>query len=432
MTQATVQRMASARIPTDVGQFQLNLYHNSQDGKEHLALIMGNVAEQHDVLVRVHSECFTGDTLGSLRCDCGPQLRLAMEQIADEGRGIILYMRQEGRGIGLLDKLRAYNLQDEGYDTVEANLLLGHQADARDYTLAALILQDLGIQSLRLMTNNPLKMESLQGFGLAITNRVPLQTAVHVHNATYLATKVERMRHLLDLPVQPSPNGYHHQPTIPDEWWHPGEAWANRPFVSLTFAQSLDGSITAQRGRPFAISSTAAMRFTHQVRAAHDGILVGIGTVLADDPSLTVRLVDGRSPQPIILDSHLRYPTTAQLQSPWIVTTDEASVIREKELTDIGARVIRVQGDENGRIHLPTLLQKLPQLGIRSLMVEGGAEVITSFLAAQLVDRLIVTIAPLLIGGLRGVAGLQPHLPRLHNVHHHTLGQDIILIGDLP
>jgi 3,4-dihydroxy 2-butanone 4-phosphate synthase/GTP cyclohydrolase II len=161
MTQATVQRMASARIPTDVGQFQLNLYHNSQDGKEHLALIMGNVAEQHDVLVRVHSECFTGDTLGSLRCDCGPQLRLAMEQIADEGRGIILYMRQEGRGIGLLDKLRAYNLQDEGYDTVEANLLLGHQADARDYTLAALILQDLGIQSLRLMTNNPLKMESL-------------------------------------------------------------------------------------------------------------------------------------------------------------------------------------------------------------------------------------------------------------------------------
>ncbi len=168
-------RQALARIPTDVGEFNLCLYSNNQDAKEHLALVMGDAHGKADLLVRIHSECFTGDVLGSRRCDCGPQLRLAMALVAAAGQGMIVYLRQEGRGIGLQSKLRAYNLQDEGYDTVDANLLLGHQADERDYTAAALILADWQVDSIRLMTNNPDKIDNLRQLGVNVTARVPLQ-----------------------------------------------------------------------------------------------------------------------------------------------------------------------------------------------------------------------------------------------------------------
>ncbi len=196
----SVQRMACARIPTAEGEFQLCLYHNNRDDKEHLTLVMGEPTGAAEVLVRVHSECFTGDVLGSQRCDCGEQLHRAMRLIAEAGAGLIIYLRQEGRGIGLLNKLHAYNLQDQGYDTVDANLRLGHQADERDYTVAALILQDWGIRSIRLLTNNPSKIESLRQLGIDVTARVPLQSSVTPDNAEYLRTKVARMRHLLTLP----------------------------------------------------------------------------------------------------------------------------------------------------------------------------------------------------------------------------------------
>ncbi|HNB51989.1 MAG TPA: GTP cyclohydrolase II, partial [Anaerolineales bacterium] len=150
-------------------------------------------------LVRVHSECFTGDVLGSMRCDCGEQLQRSMEMIAQAGRGVILYLRQEGRGIGLLNKLRAYNLQDQGYDTVEANLLLGHQADEREYTVAAEILRDLNVQSIRLLTNNPEKINALETLGIPILGRVSLTPEVNPENARYLHTKIVRMNHLLNL-----------------------------------------------------------------------------------------------------------------------------------------------------------------------------------------------------------------------------------------
>jgi len=191
--------MAVARIPTGQGEYYLYLYTNNQDEKEHLALVMGDVLEQDDILVRVHSECFTGDVLGSRRCDCGEQLQRSMQMIAEAGSGIVIYLRQEGRGIGLLNKLRAYNLQDEGYDTVDANLALGHQADERDYTVAALILKDLGVSSIRLLTNNPSKLHHLQELGVAMTERIPLASTVNPDNAQYLFTKVLRMNHLLDL-----------------------------------------------------------------------------------------------------------------------------------------------------------------------------------------------------------------------------------------
>ncbi len=198
-----VNRMVRARIPTEDGEFFLYLYTNNLDSKEHLALVMGDLKDRPDVLVRVHSECFTGEVLGSSRCDCGEQLRGAMQRIAAEGAGVLIYLRQEGRGIGLLDKLRAYNLQDQGFDTVDANLLLGHQADERDYTLAARILDDLSVTSVRLLTNNPLKIDTLINFGIPVSQRILVESTITPENVRYLHTKVERMNHLLNLGVSP-------------------------------------------------------------------------------------------------------------------------------------------------------------------------------------------------------------------------------------
>lgn len=194
-----IERKVRARIPTKEGEFFLYLYTNNRDEKEHLALVLGDVEGKPEVLARVHSECFTGDVLGSQRCDCGEQLEAAMKMIAVAGEGVLIYLRQEGRGIGLLDKLRAYNLQDQGYDTVEANLALGHQADEREYTIAANILADLGVDSVRLLTNNPLKIEHLSRLGIPVTQRVPLEATPNAENAGYLFTKIIRMNHLLNL-----------------------------------------------------------------------------------------------------------------------------------------------------------------------------------------------------------------------------------------
>lgn len=199
MSRLKVKRLVSTRIPTEEGEFQLLLYSNNHDQKEHLALVMGDIQGKNDFLVRLHSECFTGDVLGSHRCDCGEQLHQAMQLIAEAGAGAVIYLRQEGRGIGLLDKLRAYNLQDEGYDTVDANLLLGHQADERDYTVAARILEDLGVKSISLLTNNPDKIEHLSKLGIRVKERVELEPVVYADNFNYLLTKVQRMNHLLNL-----------------------------------------------------------------------------------------------------------------------------------------------------------------------------------------------------------------------------------------
>jgi 3,4-dihydroxy 2-butanone 4-phosphate synthase/GTP cyclohydrolase II len=199
-TEQQIERVVEARMPTEHGDFTAFGYRAAVDGAEHVALVYGDLGDGQDVLVRVHSECLTGDVFGSLRCDCGPQLDAALARVAEEGRGVVLYMRgHEGRGIGLLHKLQAYQLQDRGLDTVDANLQLGLPADARDYGTGAQVLYDLGVRSMRLLTNNPAKRAGLEGYGLTIAGRVALPTRTHPENVHYLRTKRDRMGHLLEL-----------------------------------------------------------------------------------------------------------------------------------------------------------------------------------------------------------------------------------------
>ncbi len=196
-TESLVKRVATAKLPTDFGDFQMHVFVNQLDKKEHVALVRGDISSGKDVLVRVHSSCLTGDVLHSVRCDCGAQLDAALKLIADEGRGILLYLNQEGRGIGLANKIRAYELQDEGFDTVEANERLGFKADQRDYGMGVQMLRELGVSSMRLLSNNPRKLVGIEGYGLSVSEWLPLEMPASESTRRYLKTKKEKLGHRL-------------------------------------------------------------------------------------------------------------------------------------------------------------------------------------------------------------------------------------------
>ena len=194
---AQVNDLVQTPLPTEHGEFILHYFSNTLDNKEHLALVKGDVSNKEPVPVRIHSECFTGDVLSSRRCDCGEQLAMAMQLINDAGAGVLIYLRQEGRGIGLLKKLQAYNLQDQGMDTVDANIHLGYLADEREYSIAALILESLHVKSIKLLTNNPKKIDDLKKLGINVEGRIPVEVIAHNDNVDYLKTKAKKMAHML-------------------------------------------------------------------------------------------------------------------------------------------------------------------------------------------------------------------------------------------
>ena len=198
--ESLIRRLAEANIPTGYGgEFKIIIYENDVDDMQHIALVKGEIEKEDDVLVRVHSECLTGDIFASERCDCGDQLHNAMQMVAQEGKGVIVYMRQEGRGIGLVNKIKAYALQEEGQDTVEANIALGFKPDLRDYGIGAQILSDLGVHKMRLLTNNPKKIVGLAGYGIEVTERIPIEIPAGRYNRKYLKTKKDKMKHLLNI-----------------------------------------------------------------------------------------------------------------------------------------------------------------------------------------------------------------------------------------
>lgn len=433
------REVARILLPTSAGEFRAHAFE-CPSSAVHLALVSGELGDGSGVLTRVHSGCVTGDALGSLRCDCGVQLRTALRAIKAEGRGVLIYATgHEGRGIGLLNKLRAYALQDEGLDTLEANVHLGFPPDAREYTDTAACLAALGIRSARLLTNNPHKVAGLRRAGLVIDDVVRLPTSAHVRNRAYLHTKELRMQH-----TAPAGDGLAEAiPEVPDLSALLGTVSATkaRPYVVLKYAQTLDGRIATRTGDSKWISGEAERRTSHALRAACDAVLVGIGTVLADDPQLTVRLVPGASPLRIVLDTTLRLPTDAQILADaaptLVVTTERSDASRRKALQARGVAVHVLDAEPPWGVDLEATLQLLRARGVRALLVEGGRAVITSFLRERLADRLIVGIAPTILGaGTDAVGDLETASVaeglRLRGRAVHAVGDDVLIAGDLP
>ena len=411
-----VARLSSARLPTRLGDFEALVFADQVDGTEPVALVHGDVASRDAPLVRVHSECWTGDVVGSLRCDCGEQLGRALTAITAQGAGVLLYLRQEGRGVGLANKVRAYGLQDGGLDTVDANAALGLPIDGRDYGGAAAILIELGLRRVRLMTNNPNKVAALEAAGIQVVERVPVTALPNIVNSSYLQTKITRLG-------------------------HEAQQRAPRPPVTIHYAQTLDGRLATRTGDSQWISAEPATRFAHRLRASHAAVMVGAGTVIADDPRLTTRLVPGPSPVRIVVDSTLRVPPASNVitdgAAPTILaTTDRATHERSHAFALAGADILVLPATPAGGVDLGALLDELGRRGFDSVLVEGGAGLITALLREHRVRRLVVTIAPMIVGaGIEAVGDLD--IGRLRDAlafrraSFSQVGPDLIFDGEL-
>jgi GTP cyclohydrolase II len=434
----SLREVATLPLGTTFGEFELRAFELGS-GPVYLALVRGDIGDGRSVLTRLHSECLTGDALGSLRCDCGTQLREAVREISAEGRGVLLYATDhEGRGIGLVNKLRAYMFQENGVDTIDANCRLGFPPDARTYDAAARCLGLLGVRSVRLLTNNPSKVEALTRAGIEVERTVPLRTSPHVRNIEYLQAKEARLGHIEPGGVPLDGNQIAEATNVAPLLGQVA-APSGRPYVVLKYAQTVDGRIATRRGDAKWISSEAERRISHGLRAACDAVLVGVGTAIVDDPQLTVRMVPGSSPLRVVLDSTLRLPSQARVlddrAGTVVITTDSSREERRVALRARGVGVHVADASPRG-VDLASALATLRALGVGSLLVEGGARVITSFFAEKLVDRLVVGIAPTIMGtgidavGDLGVASVAESV-RLTNRSVHQAGGDLLVAADV-
>ena len=434
---STISEVARVPLPTPFGEFRVHAFETA-GGHVYLAMVAGQVSDAEDVLARVHSECLTGDALGSLRCDCGIQLRTSLRRLAATGRGVLVYATgHEGRGIGIVNKLKAYVEQDQGSDTVDANLHLGLPVDSRRYDDAAEVFKALNVRSVRLITNNPLKVEALRNHGVEVTEVEPLAVASHSRNLTYLSTKRDRLGHANPLGTR-LPDALATPPDVTD-LLGPIAPHADRPFVVVKYAQSLDGRIATATGDSKWISSEEERRVSHALRARCDAIMVGVGTVLADDPQLTVRMVPGASPIRVVLDSTLRVPAEAKVlgdEAATVVITTERSPREKRDLVESKGAGVRVASRCGDGVEISAALKILSDMGVRSILVEGGAKVITSFLKQDLVDRVMVSVAPKLLGaGTEGVGDLGTRSVTegltLQDRRVHVVGDDILVAGSI-
>ncbi len=444
-----VERLADTVLPTRHGRFRMTAYRDGS-GIEHVALSVGVHDDDPDdapaPLVRLHSECLTGDALGSHRCDCGEQLQHSMHLLARSGRGVLLYVRgHEGRGIGLADKLRAYALQDTGLDTVDANLRLGHLADARTYDQSAAVLADLGVRRLRLLSSNPAKEQALRALGVEVVERVPIVVPARPENARYLETKRERMGH--------DTGGDDWQRLLDGQVPGVGEL-ADRygdlvredgPRVLAQLGQSLDGFIASRTGDACHVTGTEDREHLHRVRALVDAVVVGGTTAAVDDPRLTVRDVVGPHPTRVVLDPAGRLPATSALltdgEAPtlWVVGPDAGAPTATAPHTPrTAARATHVEvvrWPRPGRMDPAEVLALLRGRGLHRVLVEGGGRLVSAFVGAGQVDRLYLTTAPVVIGD--GVPGLRvPGADTMAEamrppVRRWLLGDDVLTEVDL-
>jgi 3,4-dihydroxy 2-butanone 4-phosphate synthase / GTP cyclohydrolase II len=415
-----LDRVTQTVLPTDAGLFDVYAYAERESGTEHLALVMGDMSELsggEPPLVRVHSECLTGDALGSHRCDCGDQLKAAQRAIARERRGVIVYLRgHEGRGIGLNAKLQAYQLQDGGLDTVDANLALGLPADLRSYLPAAAVLEDLGVKRIRLMSSNPAKEAQLQQYGIDVVSRISLPVPSRPENVRYLEAKRTRMGHL---PAPADGDDVWRElvagrlPTVTTDAVAAALVERYAPLVSAgarlvvaQLGQSLDGFIAARTGDAIFVTGDQDREHLHRLRALVDAVIVGVSTVVTDDCRLTVRAVEGPSPVRVLLDPSARVPQTAALMSDasvpliWCIAADA----EQPPAPGAHVEVVRLPLAQ-GRFTPSSVLDALAARGHHRVLVEGGGRTVSEFLAAQVLDLLYVTTAPLLVGD--GVPGLR-------------------------
>ncbi|OUM39639.1 GTP cyclohydrolase II [Arthrobacter sedimenti] len=414
---ATVERVAETVLPTRHGTFRMIGYRDGE-GTEHVALAQGiddgvHAAQAAAPLVRVHSECLTGDAFGSWRCDCGEQLDAALAAISEEGRGVVVYVRgHEGRGIGLLDKLKAYALQDRGVDTVDANTALGLPIDARRYDQAAEILQDLGIGAVRLLSGNPAKEEALEDLGIAVVERRGLPVSERSENAGYLATKRARMRHdeapsadawsdLLDGVVPAAPAQGEAEELAHRYGYLAG---ASGQIVVGQLRQSLDGFIASRSGDSGFHEDRGDHGHLQRLRALVDAVVVGASTVLTEDCSLAVEDVPGSSPVRVVLDAAARVGVDARVLADdgvptlWIVGHDAAV----PAALPASVEVVRLAADDFAPRRVLDILQARD---LWKVLVEGGGNTVSRFLEAGLLDRLYLTTAPVLVGD--GVPGIR-------------------------
>jgi GTP cyclohydrolase II len=433
--------MARVPLPTPYGRFEARAFA-CPSGFVYLALALGDIdgPEGDPVLTRLHSECLTGDALGSLRCDCGLQLRTAMRTIAAAGRGVLVYATgQEGRGIGLVNKLRTYIEQDLGADTIDANLRLGFEVDGRDYSEAGRVLGAMGIRRVMLLTNNPDKVRGMTEAGVDVVSVESLATSPHTRNLGYLRTKERRLGHRRPTGEVLVAGRHANPPVDASRLIGPVAAPSDRPFVVLKFAQTIDGRIATSTGDARWISGEAERRVSHALRASCDAVLVGAGTVLQDDPQLTVRMVPGASPLRVVLDSTLRTSLDAKVfgddAATIVLTTDRSAPERRRRLAQRNIAV-RVLPTGPYGVDLEAALAALRSDGVETLLVEGGGRVITSMLEAGVVDRLIVGVAPKIIGqgidavGPLGVTRVTDGV-QLTNRAVHLVGDDVLLCWDL-
>lgn len=526
---AFAETVAIAKLPSEFGQFKIYGYRNILDNSENVAIVKGEPTKfDNSVMVRIHSECLTGDALGSLRCDCGTQLQTALRMIDNAGQGVIIYLAQEGRGIGLLNKVKAYSLQDLGLDTVEANERLGFSADLRDYSMAAQILKDLGVNQIRLITNNPRKIARLQNYGIEVVERIPLAIEPNDYNLNYLTTKAKKLGHLLEVKHRqslainalkidehlediwsalleckevmrnetPQLNEYwaffgdekspwsfqklfnEKIPHIPESdfliiidfpndfcqnlnfanqlfsqvqsaivfksgspfksdivqdaqcfkgmWSSNGwqtfslyirllvaqrEAYLEkRPFLMAHLAQSLDGKIAAVNGNSQWLSNEANLKHAHRLRALHDAVMVGAVTATLDNPKLTVRLVPGKHPTPVIIEgqSDLRVDDLHMmaLHEKVIVLCPEEKqhrVLPQAAKEKILELPISATKDSQERhVLAPSeILKVLYENGISTIFLEGGGQTVSYFLQADCIELLHLHFSPLILGSGR-------------------------------